>query len=435
MTTINNIPKEEPKMSIGLVLPEDKKSELSVKICSSDHILYLDKIEQEIKQPDLIIQLGPNGILVNDEPFKDLHIKNRSRDHSDFIYLKSIKAGRGFHWQKSISIKILGDLHISSLESYLFVVNKVYLEDYLMCVATSEMSGSCPLALLEAQTIVARSWILAAAEKKHKDLDLDACNDDCCQRYQGIANINQESIKAAKNTRGIILVHDDEVCDTRYSKSCGGISENNENVWDTDPKPYLISVVDSRSSKNNDVTSENGFRQWIKRKTFSFCGPEFIPESELTKFLGSVDVKGQYFRWKISYNNEEITDLINSKTKKSFRNIISLAPLKRGKSGRITELEIVGETDDSSSDSILIESEYEIRRVLHHEFLYSSAFTVETNSDDENGENRFTLRGAGWGHGVGLCQIGALGMALDGRKTDEILLHYYHSSEMRNTYA
>ena len=435
MTTINSIPKEEPKMSIGLVLPEDKQSELSVEICSSDHILYLDKIEQDTKQTDLIIQLGPNGILVNDEPFKDLHIKNRSREHSDFIYLKSIKAGRGFHWQKSISIKILGDLHISSLESYLFVVNKVYLEDYLMCVATSEMSGNCPLALLEAQTIVARSWILAAAEKKHKDLDLDACNDDCCQRYQGIANINQESIKAAKNTRGIILVHDDEVCDTRYSKSCGGISENNENVWDTDPKPYLISVVDSRSSKNNDVTSENGFRQWIKRKTFSFCGPEFIPESELTKFLGSVDVKGQYFRWKISYNNEEITDLINSKTKKSFRHISSLVPLKRGKSGRITQLEIVGEADDGSSDSILIESEYEIRRVLHHEFLYSSAFTVETNSDDKNGENRVTLRGAGWGHGVGLCQIGALGMALDGRKKEEILFHYYHSSEMRNTYA
>ena len=323
MTTINSIPKEEPKMSIGLVLPEDKKSELSVEICSSDHILYLDNIEKDLKQTELLIQLGPNGILVNDEPFKDLHIKNRSRDHSDFIYLKSIKAGRGFHWQKSISIKILGDLHISSLESYLFVVNKVYLEDYLMCVATSEMSGNCPLALLEAQTIVARSWILAATEKKHKDLDLDACNDDCCQRYQGIANINQESIKAAKNTRGIILVHDDEVCDTRYSKSCGGISENNENVWDTDPKPYLISVVDSRSSKNNDVTSENGFRQWIKRETFSFCGPEFIPESELTKFLGSVDVKGQYFRWKISYNNEEITDFITSKTKISFRNIRS----------------------------------------------------------------------------------------------------------------
>ena len=148
-----------------------------------------------------------------------------------------------------------------------------------------------------------------------------------------------------------------------------------------------------------------------------------------------MDVKGQYFRWKISYNNEEITDLINSKTKKSFRNISSLVPLKRGKSGRITELEIVGEADGGSADSILIASEYEIRRVLHHEFLYSSAFTVETNSDDKNGENRVTLRGAGWGHGVGLCQIGALGMALDGRKTDEILLHYYHSSEMRNTYA
>ena len=157
--------------------------------------------------------------------------------------------------------------------------------------------------------------------------------------------------------------------------------------------------------------------------------------SKLTKFLGSVDVKGQYFRWKISYNNEEITDLINSKTKKSFSNISSLIPLKRGESGRITQLKIAGEADDGSSDSILIESEYEIRRVLHHEFLYSSAFTVETNSDYKNRGSKFTLIGAGWGHGVGLCQIGALGMALDGRKTDEILFHYYHSSKMRNTYA
>ena len=435
MKTLIKPLKKEPKILIGIVIPEDKQSELDIKINGSDFVITLDQNQMIPTQQEISIRQLKNGLLVNGTQCKELYIQNNSRTITNNTYLSPIKAGRGFHWQKSIPIQVLGDIRVSSLESYLFVVNAIYLEDYLMCVATSEMSGSCPLALLEAQTIVARSWILAAAEKKHKDLDLDACNDDCCQRYQGIANINQESIKAAKNTRGIILVHDDEVCDTRYSKSCGGISENNENVWDTDPKPYLISVVDSRSSKNNDVTSENGFRQWIKRKTFSFCGPEFIPESELTKFLGSVDVKGQYFRWKISYNNEEITDLINSKTKKSFRNISSLVPLKRGKSGRITQLEIVGEADDGSSDSILIESEYEIRRVLHHEFLYSSAFTVETNSDDENGENRFTLRGAGWGHGVGLCQIGALGMALDGRKTDEILLHYYRSSQMRNTYA
>ena len=435
MTTISSIPKKEPKMSIGLVLPEDKKSDLSVKICSSDYTLFLDKIEQDSKQREFLIKLEPNGILVNNEPFKDLRITNRSRNHSDFIYLKSIIAGRGFHWQKSISIKVLGDLHVSYTESSLFVVNRIYLEDYLMCVATSEMSGNCPVTFLEAQTIVARSWILSATEKKHKDLALDACNDDCCQRYQGISNISQESIKAAKNTKGIILVYDNEICDTRYSKSCGGISENNENVWKTDPKPYLISVVDGKSSENNSITSEEGFRQWLKKETFSFCGPEFIPESKLTKFLGSVDVKGQYFRWKISYNNEEIANLVNSKTKKSFRKIRSIVPLKRGKSGRITELKIVGEADNDTTDSILIESEYEIRRVLHHEFLYSSAFTVETNSNNENRENKFTLRGAGWGHGVGLCQIGALGMALDGRKTDEILLHYYHSSQIRNTYA
>ena len=154
---------------------------------------------------------------------------------------------------------IRDSLHIASLESSLFVVNTIYLEDYLMCVATSEMSGNCPKALLESQTIAARSWVLAATEQKHKNLNLDACNDDCFQRYQGITNLNPKSIKTANNTKGIVLVHDEMICDTRYSKSCGGITETNNNVWKSSPKEYLRSVYDGNSSKACDVSNDHTF--------------------------------------------------------------------------------------------------------------------------------------------------------------------------------
>tara|TARA_Y100000748_G_scaffold53478_1_gene41687 strand:- start:268 stop:1575 length:1308 start_codon:yes stop_codon:yes gene_type:complete len=435
MTYINSIPKREPKISIGLVLPEDRKTNLIVTIFSSKYLLFFDQEKIDFDQNELSIDLSPNGILVNNKSYKEIHIKNKSRDLSDYIYLDNVIAGRGFHWQKSISIKVLGDLHISYHKSYLFAINKLYLEDYLMCVATSEMSGNCPAALLESQTIAARSWILAAAEKKHKDLNIDACNDDCCQRYQGIANLNRESIKAAKNTKGVILVHNNKVCDTRYSKSCGGITENNENVWNTASKAYLRSIIDSKIDTNDNINSQEGFRKWIKGDNASFCSPKFIPENELANFLGNVDKKGHYFRWEVTYKNKELTNIINSKTNKKFEQINNLIPIKRGSSGRIIELEIKGVTDNHSNFSIIINSEYEIRRILHPEFLYSSAFIVETNSPCDNNENQFTLRGAGWGHGVGLCQIGALGMALEGKKTKEILKHYYQTSKMKNTYA
>ena len=435
MTYINSIPKREPKISIGLVLPEDRKTNLIITIFSSKYLLFFDKEKIDYNQNELSINLSPNGILVNNKSYKEIHIKNKSRNLSDYIHINNVTAGRGFHWQKSISIKVLGDLHISCHKSYLFAINSLYLEDYLMCVATSEMSGNCPAALLESQTIAARSWILAAAEKKHKDLNIDACNDDCCQRYQGIANLNQESINAAKNTKGVILTHNNKVCDTRYSKSCGGITENNENVWNTVSKAYLRSIVDSKVPTYNKVNSQEDFRQWIEDDNASYCSPKFVPEDELVNFLGNVDKKSHYFRWTVTYKNNELTNIINSKINKNFEQINSLIPIKRGPSGRIIKLEIKGVIKNNLDFSIFINSEYEIRRILHPEFLYSSAFIVETNFSYNNDVNQFTLKGAGWGHGVGLCQIGALGMALDGKKTKEILRHYYQSSKMENIYA
>jgi SpoIID/LytB domain protein len=434
MKTLNKLLKKEPKMLIGIVIPEDKQSELDIKINGSDFLITLDQNQMLQNQQEISIRQLKNGLLVNGTQCNEMHIQNNSRAISNNIYLSPIKAGRGFHWQKSIPIQVLGDIRISSFESSLFVINAIYLEDYLMCVATSEMSGDCPKALLEAQTIAARSWILAAEEKKHNHLNLDACNDDCCQRYQGITNLNQESIKAANNTRGIVLIHDGMICDARYSKSCGGITENNNNVWDMDSKPYLCSVYDGKASKEYDVSSDLSFRKWLSNETSSYCSPNFITEKNLDKFLGNVDKQGSYYRWSVSYDNNELVSLVFAKTGKKFETIINLKTTKRGNSGRVLSLDIIGVLDDNTNFSLSIGSEYEIRRILHPEFLYSSAFTIESNSEHNNKTNRFTLNGAGWGHGVGLCQIGALGMALDGGKTEEILLHYYQSSQIRNLY-
>ena len=434
MKTLNKLLKKEPKMLIGIVIPEDKQSELDIKINGSDFLITLDQNQMVPNQQEISIRQLKNGLLVNGTQCNELHIQNNSRAISNNIYLSPIKAGRGFHWQKSIPIQVLGDIRISSFESSLFVVNAIYLEDYLMCVATSEMSGDCPKSLLEAQTIAARSWILAAEEKKHNHLNLDACNDDCCQRYQGITNLNQESIKATNNTRGSVLIHNGMICDARYSKSCGGITEDNNNVWDMDSKPYLCSVYDGKSSKEYDVSSDLSFRKWLSNETSSYCSPNFIAEKNLDKFLGNVDKQGSYYRWSVSYDNNELVSLVFAKTGKKFKTIINLKTTKRGNSGRVLSLDIIGVLDDNTNFSLSIGSEYEIRRILHPEFLYSSAFTIESNSEHNNETNRFTLNGAGWGHGVGLCQIGALGMALDGGKTEEILLHYYQSSQIRNLY-
>ena len=295
------------------------------------------------------------------------------------------------------------------------------------------MSGECPQALLESQTVAARSWLLAAVEQKHADLGIDSCNDDCCQRYQGIENETNAAISAAEKTWGQVLIHDGKICDTRYAKSCGGISENNENVWDGDPKPYLRAIHDGNNSVLPNIKSESDLKVWLTELQNSYCGPGYVPENDLKKYLGHVDKSGSYFRWNVSFSQEELTQLISEKTERTFDSIILLQPLNRGISGRITQLRIDGISKGEPAN-IILNSEYEIRRVLHPDFLYSSAFIIETNSNLDSQPSQIKLRGAGWGHGVGLCQIGALGMALNGSSFENILSHYFHSTELKNIY-
>ena len=411
-----SIPTKEPLVSIGLILPVDKQK--SVKIRTVNNLDY------EIKSLE-------NYILVNGEKSNHLYLNELASDSG--YNINPVTAGRGFHWQKQIDISIRGSIKIRNVDGYLFLINEIGMENYLMSVATSEMSGECPEALLEAQTIAARSWLMASEEQKHKDLGIDACNDDCCQRYQGIKNISAKAKSAALNTRGKFVIHNNKICDTRYSKSCGGISENNENVWGDNPKEYLRAIFDSRGGNIPDFSNEEELNKWIFEPPDCYCNNEYISKSELKRFLGSVDESGDYFRWEITYSNEQLTKIINKKLNESFDSIESLIPMKRGISGRIMTLTISGKKNQKEQ-KILVDSEYNIRNTLHPEFLYSSAFVINANSDSESCAEKITLSGAGWGHGAGLCQIGALRMAIIGNSSEKILKHYFSSTEIKKMY-
>lgn len=411
------IPDTEPTISVGLVLPIDKQK--SVYISSN-----IDDKKYKIK-------IMESRLLVNGEIKNQLLLEKVSNE--SIFNLEPITAGRGFHWQKKINISINGSLKVMIIDNNLFIVNEIGLESYLISVATSEMSGKCPIALLEAQTIAARSWIIASEEQKHKDLDIDVCNDDCCQRYQGTQNISELAQLAVRKTRGVFVTYDNEICDTRYSKSCGGISENNENIWNDVPKSYLRGVLDGKKIKQPDFSKENELKDWFLKPQKCFCSNHHVNENELKKYLGSVDEEGEYFRWKVSYSPNELINIINTNLSESFDSIYELTPLKRGVSGRITKLRIIGKKNDSTYE-VVIDNEYDIRDALHPKFLYSSAFIINANSNAQSSVEKVTLSGAGWGHGVGLCQIGALGMALIGKSSEEILKHYFSVITIKKFY-
>ena len=404
----------EPNLRIGIILPVDKRKTIEVSFSDPSQYKIDTKTPIKLTSSNLKISIDDG----------DVYIKKLNKEFDEqVITVHNVPAGRGFHWEKTIEVTLPGNVDISNHDGYLLLTNVVPLEQYLACVAVSEMSGACPSALLESQTITARSWVLAAAEKKHSDLNLDACNDDCCQRYQGLSQMTDASIKAANDSRGIVLLYNNQICDARYSKSCGGISESAEHVWDMAPVHYLSSVYDG-PAKNKDINWDN----WFTSKPKTYCSPTFLDEQELHKYLGNVDKDGHYFRWKVSYSREEFCEFFSKKINEHVSQIIKINALNRGKSGRINHLNLNYETKTGTPKTLQINNEYDIRRMLHPSFLYSSCFVI--NMD----ENHIEFFGAGWGHGVGLCQIGALGMALHGHTTEEILAHYFKNSELKGMY-
>ena len=411
-----SIPNKEPLIRVGLILPEDKLTSIAVSFSDSQfyEIETGNRLHPSCKNANHTTINYDNGKLVIPELGiidTSLKIIPSIPDKNPSLMLNGIPAGRGFHWEKQIRASYWGTMEFSIQDGKMMAVNELPLEAYLKCVATSEMSALCPPEFLKAQTIVARSWLLANIEQKHCHLGFDICNDDCCQRYQGMTHCTDASIQNANATFGEVIMFDDRICDARYSKSCGGISENFEHVWDGEPIPYLVSIVDE---------DENGV---------PFCSPEIVPETSLKTYIGDVDKKGKYYRWTYEATQDELIQSLQDKRNINAAKIQDLTPIKMGVSGRITDLLIEYEDNQRNDQKIEIHSEYEIRNIMSPSFLFSSAFTIEKTDDGD-----FLLHGNGWGHGVGLCQIGALGMALSGKTSEMILNHYYPNSRLRHLY-
>lgn len=369
--------------------------------------------------------------------------------------LDDVIIGIHFHWERKEEQTFNGALRLLlASDGLVTVINEIGVEEYLRSVISSEMSAEAPEELLKAHAITSRSWLVAMLEKEHRTRDaakppvrseesggeiirwydredhseFDVCADDHCQRYQGVRKISTErASKAIDQTRGTFLVYDDAICDARFYKACGGLSENFQNVWEDHVIPYLQSVCDSENV-HSPVTTEEEARQWILSAPEAFCNTS--DPSILRHILPSFDQETtDFFRWRVDYRREELEEILKSKSGIEFGTVMSLIPVLRGPSARILRLRIEGTTR-----SVIVGKELEIRRWLSKSHLYSSAFVVDTERDEGGIPSRFTLRGAGWGHGVGLCQIGAAVMATKGKKAEEIVRHYFRGAQLRTLY-
>jgi SpoIID/LytB domain protein len=352
--------------------------------------------------------------------------------------LDDITIGIGFHWERKERQVFRGDLRIVRGTSGLTVINDVPLEDYVTSVISSEMSASCPLEFLKAHAVISRSWLWfpkgspspgaarrasPAAGQDHEiqrwygreaHADFDVCADDHCQRYQGITKaFSPAASEAVRATAGEMLFHNGSVCDARFSKCCGGITERYSTAWDDQDIPYLKCVFDGPPQ-----ACSHSPETWIRSDPPAYCNTQ--DKNLLAQILPGFDQETRdFYRWRAEYTAEELSGLIESRLGVDLGRITDLKPLARGPSGRIFRLEIKGERA-----GLIIGKELEIRRALSPSHLYSSAFVVDREA------GRFVLRGAGWGHGVGLCQIGAAVMATQGKAYREILLHYYRETEV-----
>jgi SpoIID/LytB domain protein len=365
------------------------------------------------------------------------------QDASSAFALDDITIGIGFHWERKERQVFRGAIRIIKRESGFMVINDVPLEEYVTSVISSEMSATCPLELLKAHTVISRSWLWfpkgdrvrlpdsEVQESGRRPLspeivrwygreahpDFDVCADDHCQRYQGITKaFSAAASEAVKATSGEFLIYDGRICDARFSKCCGAVTEIYSTAWEDEDIPYLKSIYDGPAEPSFDSAES-----LIRSEPPAYCNTR--DADLLARILPGFDQETQdFFRWRVEYSAEEAGELIRSRLGVDLGVIRDLQPMDRGPSGRIYRLKITGE-----KDYLIVGKELEIRRALSRSHLYSSAFVV----DKEAG--KFVLRGAGWGHGVGLCQIGAAVMASQGKGYREILEHYYRGASVRST--
>jgi stage II sporulation protein D len=376
----------------------------------------------------------------------------------DTFLIKDVPIGKEFHWERKETQRFAGSLKLLKAGNVIWVINVLPVTLYLKSVISSEMSAKSSLQLLKTHAVVSRSWLFAQIEKsksskgktdtnkyKYKTESeivnwqgrseheyFDVCADDHCQRYHGITKIlTDASHIAVEQTRGIVLMFDDKICDARYSKSCGGIAESFENVWEAVKHDYLSSNVDYKFEPENynlDFSFEENARKWILGNPPSFCN---IQDSKiLSQVLVDYDLETKdFYRWKVEYSQSQLAELIKTKSGIDFGDIIDLVPVERGDSSRLVKLKIVG-----SKKEMVVGKELEIRKLLSKTHLYSSAIIIDMEEIKNRIPQKFIIHGAGWGHGVGLCQIGAAVMAAQGYQFDEILLHYFKNAKLKKVY-
>ena len=445
----DTIPSSEPVLDVGMVLPEDGISQLTLTLPAvGEYLLIPDAgvaqplaVNQTIiveRSGEQFIARLPSGGAVQAGSLQIAPAAEDGLAPQSGVRVQNLVAGRSFHWRKEIANTLPGTLLFRIVDGAMVLINRLWFEHYLACVATSEMGAACPPALIEAQTIAARSWMLANVEQKHRALGMDVCNDDCCQRYQGSTFLTEHARAGASATRGQVLMFAEKICDARYSKSCGGFMEAFDAVWDGEAVPYLQVKWDGPAEAQPgavDLQREKMSAQWLHATPAAFCSPHAVPEPELSKYLGGVDESGHYFRWQFSQSQAELTRTLNRTLSLQARAILALQPRRRGGSGRIMEMAIEYEDATGAWQTHVLQSEYAIRAALHEKFLYSSALVIETEPAGAAPPQRFHFYGGGWGHGVGLCQIGALGMALRGYDAESILLHYYPGARLEKVYG
>ncbi len=403
----------EPEVTVGIVSGQ--------KIAFALNAPYMAKGERI--EGEQVVEFSEGGILWRGMQYRELTFVPQCPTAS--FSLHDVTIGVNFHWERKETQVFLGTLRLVVESDKITAINQLPVERYLASVISSEMKATAGLELLKAHAVISRSWLLAQMQRRKeagqrkdgffsfvkKDNELirwydredhtifDVCADDHCQRYQGITKQTSPAVEQAlEATRGRILCHDGEICDARFSKCCGGVTEEFQYCWEDTPKPYLVSVADP------------------------FCNTS--DKAVLSQVLNDYDLEtNDFYRWTVEYTTEELSHLVSEKLKEDFGTVTDLIPLERGKSGRIWKLRIVG-----TKQTFTVGKELEIRRALSETHLYSSAFDVEKTATG------FRLHGRGWGHGVGLCQIGAAVMGQQGYKYDEILLHYYRGAEIKKIY-
>lgn len=435
---------KEPEISVGIVNAQEIHFTLNAR--------FLAKGETVSGNQQVSFEEG--GILWNGNVYRELTFTPLDEDSSFSLY--DVTIGINFHWERQETQSFIGTLKLVVYEGKITAINILPAEDYLTSVISSEMNATSSLEFLKAHAVVSRSWLLAQIEKRKamskKQGDFfsfvktdteyirwydredhtifDVCADDHCQRYQGITKATNQSVaEAVKATRGQVMMYKNSICDARFSKCCGGITEEFDTCWENKKYPYLTAVRDDKNdTAMPDLTIEEEADKWIRSTPDSFCNTH--DKNILSQILNNYDQETtNFYRWKVRYTQEELAELIRTNTKCDYGQIIDLIPVERGKSGRISKLKIVG-----TLKTLIIGKELEIRRTLSDTHLFSSAFVVDRGPLQDDVPTWFELTGAGWGHGVGLCQIGAAVMGEQGYNYNDILLHYYKDADIRKLY-